>query len=491
MGAVVLVVLLLAAGAIWLMPAHKVVRAFVLPDGTTLSFYKATYGTNHEAFYATDWRDHLARYVPAKYATNLGFKRVTMMPSTINSTSSNNLVVWLRRSGLLPVPAVPVSAVPVSTVTVSGVPVSTLVSSARTVAPQVRATVVDENGLEASATMSSWNGNLLAFLLPNYPRRSRIIHVRFWDSSTPTMPTAVWPLLAEMEIRNPAPSMATPWVAETLPATRVTNGLEISLLKLETGRRAADGRAQVSGFGGGAAPATARANSLVQVDFRENGQPAAGWDVLGMQAAAPTGVSVILQRPFPAAMLGSTRRTADGYNIPGVLWPEEPVWEVTIQVGRTSDFPEEETWRLTGLAIPGSGEGENSIVNLETNISGLHLTCQGLSRRQVSAVYYPAGTNRPVVSTSFSPGPWTLNFAMTNYVPEVQLKLLSLQTDTGQSIRQTGSSSSGGSVRGGVVRPATWGFSFQLPDDAVTVDATVAAVKIRTATFRVKPTLAH
>jgi hypothetical protein len=230
------------------------------------------------------------------------------------------------------------------------------------------------------------------------------------------------------------------------------------------------------------------------VDLREDGQPAAGWQVEGIQAAAPTGASVILQRAFPAALLATASRPAltgtDGYNVAGVLWAEEPVWELTIQVGRVSDFPAEETWRLTGLTIPRPGGGGSNTVNLETNISGVHLTCQGLSRRVVSALSYPAGTNLPVVSTSISPGVWTLNFAVTNYSPDVQLKMLSLETDSGQSVQPNGYSTSSGLVRGGVVRPATYGFNFQVPGGTATLEATVAVVRFRAVTFRVKPTLA-
>ncbi len=468
--AVVSLVVLVAAVAgvsVWLARSHHAVRSFLLPDGTRISFYQATYGTNHEAIYATDWRDRFARFVPARYATNLGFKRVVRLVSTPLSSSSNNLVVWVKRSGLLPV-SVPASRGPSN--------------------PRVRATVVDENGLEATTAMSAWDGTLMALLLPNYPRRSAVIHVRFWNTTLSTVAPADQPLLAELEIPNPAPSSAAPWVAEALPVVRVTNGLEISLLKLETGKTAAGMGLRTSGIGGGAG-ANSRTYSLAEVELRENGQPTTGWSVRRFRAAAPTGASLTIQGVSRTPSAG-----ANGYYFTGVLWPEEPVWDFTVEVGRQSVFPSEETWSITGIPVPRTGDGQsnvNAAMTIETNMFGVHLALLGLSPRRVISF---SSASRPVTlaaSTSFSPGSWTLNLTETNYSPDVQLGLLSLQTDTGESIRQNGSSSSVPAPRPGVAPTASYGFDFVVPDGAKTIDATFSVSKLRTATFRVKPTLAN
>ena len=470
-GIVVLVALFLAAVAgviVWLARSHHAVRSFVLPDGTRISFYQATYGTNHEAIYATDWRDRFARFVPAKYATNLGFKRVVRIATTPLASSSNNLVVWVKRPGLLPAPGS---------------------SSRGPTNPRMRATVVDENGLEASTSISSWDGTLMALLLPNYPRRSQLIHVRFWDTSLSTVAPADQPMLAELEIPNPAPSTAAPWVAETLPAVRVTNGLEISLLKLETGKTTTDTGLRSSGSRGGGTATNSRTYSLAEVQLRENGQPTTGWSVRRFRAAAPTGALLTIQGTSRPPSAGP-----DGYFFSGVLWPEEPAWDLTVEVGRQSDYPPEETWSITGIPLPKAGGGQNNVnaaVTIETNMFGVHLAFLGLSpRQQMTFPIASSGAVTPTLSES-SPRMLTLNLTATNYSTEVQLGLLSLQTDTGQIIQQSGSSSRIPAPRPGVAPTATYGFDFTMPDGATNIDATFSVSKLRTATFRVKPALAH
>ena len=488
--AVVSLALLLAAVAVsifWSAHSHHAVRSFMLPDGTKVSFYQTTYGTNHAVLYATGWRDNFARFVPARFATKLGFGAAVWTPSSASSLNASNLVIWLKRSGSFPLPAAPNRGIGF---------------------PSMSATVVDDNGLEAGTLMNAWNGALMAVPLLNYPRRSRVIHLRFWDTSTPSADGAAPPLLAELEIPNPAPSTAPPWVAETLPAVRVTNGLEVSLLKLETGYSASNagftsplsgnlsffggslGRGRLlmrsSGGSGYVPSANSRSYSLAEVKLLENGQPTTGWAVRGLQADTPAG-SPAMSLAHSIAVSADPR----DYFFTGVLWPEEPVWGVTIEVAREFDFPPEETWRLTGIPIPRAWETQSNSIAVETNMAGMHLIFTGLSPTVTRSFSFGSGTSAPTISPSSSPDSWTLNVTITNYYSDVQFTLDSLQTDTGEVVRRTGSSASISAPHFGVSQTATYQFNFQAPDGVTTMDATFIVSKSRYVTFRVKPTLGH
>ncbi len=473
--AIVSLALLLAAVAIWLIPSSRAERLFVLPqDGTRLSFYKATSGTKQlEAIYANDWRDRFARFVPARYASKLGFKRIFWASP---SSSTNDLVVVLKRSGQSPGPT----------------------QSNRVITlPRLRVTVVDEHGLEADySALDSGGGAFVAWGFANYPRRSRTIHLRFWDASKPSMSGALLPLLADMEIPNPAPSSAPPWVAETLPAARVTNGLEISLLKLETGLTAADLQLHVANFrAGGAAtptPTDSKEYSLAEVAFRENGQPATGWRMREIRAVAPTGVSPSLQYVSDRTVAG-----VDVSCLFGVLWPEEPAWEVTLVVDRPVILPED-VWSITNIPMPRIGDSQSNAVTIETNMSGIHLVFLGVSPAPSPSpgpapgarphLPVPSGTTPPVASPSTPPGAWMLRVAMENYSSEVHL-MLGLQTDTGPAMQQSGPVTSTSTPREGGARTTTYSYDFLFPAGATKLDANIIVTRSRTVTFRVKPTL--
>lgn len=494
---------LVVGAAIWLVKSRPLKQSFGLPDGTTMTLYKVTYGTNHEVPYSGNWRDYIYPFLPRNLRTNLGAKVISFgLPGIQYSSSAasltsgtNNLVVWLKRTGTIPT---------TSSLNTNPLP------------PRLRVSVVDENGLEATPaqTRTFTGATLSAYLLQNYPRRSKTIHLRFADSSVPTTALASSPILADFEIPNPEPSKAPPWVAEPLPATRETNGVEISLLELETGNTQA-GMLRImnapnvtvaTALGRGVAANTNRTYSQAKIDIRDHGQRAPGWTIQTLRASTPTGVNLSLR--------GSRRGSDDSgtfYFFSGILWPEEPAWELTVEAWKTTNFSDEELWTLKNLHIP---EFPNTYGEIgQTNLNGVQLSLR-MSRQarnvppRTTTTYITSSggvitTNITTIGGGFGnpqADQVVLTASITNVPSDVHVIFVEVSTESGINRSYgTGTSTSGGSISS--LRPfpvpspppvitTSYTYNFTMPDNSQTVNVKLAVTRSRFATFRVKPTLA-
>ncbi len=214
------------AGAWLILPPAQ---TWKLPDGSVLELAKVTYGTKHEVRCGNRWQDYLAPFLSASQRLKYG-SRVAVH----TSANTNAVVLWFWRKIF---PGAP-SMTPVQ------------LYNPMTLASE-RLVAVDEHGLESAILESPNLSRLLtkqlevleAWELPDYPRRDRKIKLRIyapWGTNlvTNSRGSARSEPVGRLTISNPFRSHAPIWLPEALPATRRTNGWEISLERVETGVQA-------------------------------------------------------------------------------------------------------------------------------------------------------------------------------------------------------------------------------------------------------------
>ncbi len=457
--AAVAVLVAAVAIAVLLSVGRRPDRSFKLADGTTYTIYKVVVGTNTEVVYGTDWRDRLSKIIPTRYATKLGFKLASLGTTP---SYSNALVIWLKRPGVAPAPS-------------TSLPVSALSSL------MLRVSVVDDNGLESSGNFRVWNANLVSCILPNYPRRSKSIHLKFERQSNVSGSNAP-PPLGELIVSNPQPDTTPCLVPEPLPARRETNGVVVFLNKLETGLTSSEA-SQLNNPNLRLAPgiAAARNTSAAWLDVLEDGQPTTNWDVVQIAAETAFGASAssLGAPPFTPLHKANAARSFQA-----VLWPEEPAWNLTVSVIRTSDFPAEELWVLRGVKVPATNE--SIALNATTNCQGTTITLSNLSRGSTGPTsrvgFVPA--LQPVV-----PGQLVISASSTLYPGDNRLILVRIADDLGDSVeynRTPNSASWQNKTRQG--GPGTMQYTVRFPelDNATSLDLTFAVTRTRSVTFRAR-----
>jgi hypothetical protein len=161
----------------------------------------------------------------------------------------------------------------------------------------------------------------------------------------------------------------------------------------------------------------------------------------------------------------------------GGLWLDEPAWLLNVEFGRTENFPPEELWLITGVRIPTNKKvAETRIV---TTRSGREFEFLGVS-----------GPNAPLRDQFTGIRPHA-NFHLRTPFPlaEWHLFLMDIKDDQGRQVRTHGVCTAASILGGATVKHLLYGFAFDLPDDAKTLDITLAITKGRHVQFVAKPTL--
>jgi hypothetical protein len=256
------------------------------------------------------------------------------------------------------------------------------------------------------------------------------------------------------------------WTAAKLPATRQTNSLEVTLLKLETGLTA-----QGAGFWG--TPETGDFSQAV-FSLTENGVPTEAWSVHQLRLSTASGELRPTVLPD-----GRWWRFVHHVYFPGPLWLDEPVWKLEVALSRSTNFPAGELWTISGVAVPKTGElierhDINHIHNLELEFTGVS----------------GAKAKLPDGYTVSRPYP-NVHFRMPYPVEDVRIKLIEIKDDRGRIAKlqsSTSTTSTGG--RGITARELLCGFGFEIPEGTKTLDVTFAATKVRAVEFTAKPVMA-
>src|SRR5579863_4481186 len=347
----IVIVIALAAGlalAVWVgafvWPALNLrpAKVFTLPDGTAVMFYRATYDTNYEVAYGTGWRDHVAQLIPAHFRANLDLKVARVSAVTVSSLSGTTnpemLVIWMKT--LQPGSNAPPTAA--ASIAGSRGPAP----RPATAAPRIRLNIVDDSGLEAAGINQGANGPLMPVIIPNFPRRSRTLHVRIRSLGNLSFSAGDnLPVIGDFDIPNPARRGGRVLTANPLPQSRTNNGVEVSLVRLETGHAYSDFAAQpaispVTGqpLHGIAATGIFGTDSDAILKLKEDGRDTtSNWSVRFVYATTPA-------YPIPVRQnVIRSKLTPDGLLCPfGIaLWPEDPVWDLTLEILRTTNFPPE------------------------------------------------------------------------------------------------------------------------------------------------------
>ncbi|HZQ47976.1 MAG TPA: hypothetical protein VFC07_13240, partial [Verrucomicrobiae bacterium] len=406
-----------------LVSGHRGARSFKLTDGTTLTLYKVALGTNSHVVYGTGWRDRLSGIIPVRYATNLGFKVASLTGTAIDS---NGLVIWFKRSGSISVPA------PTLSVTNSTAPGSSAASAALRPQTAMRVKVVDENGVEFSGAVRVWETNLISCALPNYPRRSTSIRLKFEPLSNSSGDNSS-SLLGQIDVPNPEPSQAPRLVPEPLPARRETNGLTISLTRLVTGVSFAE--ASRLGYPAlnshlSSSAVSLKSYSMAWLDLLEDGQPTTNWMISGIDATTASGATGSLSG-LPSMI--SSSRTDGIYSFEAALWPEEPAWNLAVQAVRKSDFPADELWVIHGVKIPATNE--SITLNASTNCDGTALSITTLTRgaaRTPPLLSSPSSVSvRLAAMSTAAPNQLVLSATTSFYPGDCRLVLVRISNDHG------------------------------------------------------------
>jgi hypothetical protein len=325
-----------------LLPARRPV-VWTLSDGSTLQVVKVTWGTNHFCRCSNRLPDWLYPFLPATLRSNFNFQ-----VATVSTPPPDRPVVWMRRTG---------APINVSRMSLQAALRGTTdpKSLQRQTAP-CWVSVVDDVGVESELSVAvvkggiGTNAQLVAAEIPWFPRSARSFRVRIW--SCRSVPKAT--LEGEFRVPNRARTRLSRWQPETLPATRRTNGLEVTLVNLQTGLSApvqgeavfgADQDAFSSGAG-------LRATSLATFHVREGGLPSANW-VAACLVISNTSGDVVEQGPttfWPREAYVGISAVA----IYSGLWPEEPAWKMAVELSRVGGFAPDDLWTIRRLPVRGS-----------------------------------------------------------------------------------------------------------------------------------------
>lgn len=440
----VVIILIIIAG--WLLARKKQEeKTLKLPDGSMLSLAKVTYGTNHQVRYGTRWQDFLHPILPAKMQTNFSARIATHTTS-----SSNGIVVWLRRTQIL-------------------LPTNYIYSKYNP--PDYQISLVDSNGLESelmqsfSCSYGAWpDGILSGWELASYPKRNRELGIKIYFRDEIGNLRSI----GKFKIENKFQVKTDDWKPQALPATRETNGLGVTLVKLETGLTEKE-----SGMG----PAGVGAKSFSRAIFRmrDGGKQTESWSATGIKASAASGE----ERPasgYASRWIGGEQQFA--FN--GPLWIEEPAWKLQVEVSRTKDFPVEELWTIKGVPVPEAGKVVE--INATTNIYGAEIVFQGISAAKAKL-----------------PQEWTrvepyVNLHASHPIPmsDMHLRLVEVRDDRGRGVKASSFSSrtsTGG--RGATPKELIHGFGIEIPEGAKKLDVTFVFSKSRYVEFFAKPVIVN
>lgn len=407
------------------LPPAFAAREIKLSDGTSLRLVSAQYGVRHFDPFAPLWEQVFGQLPPRL------LQMARLPASSVRPTGDTNPVLscWLA----VPRPAAGPSQ------------------------PQYGLLVGDDAGDFAHPdTARSWNRttpdgrNIEGAFFPVFPRRSRELRVRLYDS-----PWGDGKFLHEVRIPNPAwasaSSLPPPWPPAPLPVTASSGDLEATLESLEvlpeTTHRAPNDRV--------------RRDGRLEFTMRQSGQPTTNW--VAYQVRSLTDASGNRGEGNHWSHGWKDGRAFNQFAL-GVLPSGEP-WQFEVEFCQRSGFAATDLWEVrVPLDLP-----EGKMNPLRGTLAGQPVTVVEAKRP-----FWDQGNSGPtrvlevVVEAPSKPDArrWHLTIARA--------------TDS------TGRDATANHWHGTDERRT---FSFQVSTNATWVDLAAAYVPSRTMTFRAEPTL--
>jgi hypothetical protein len=291
-----------------------------------------------------------------------------------------------------------------------------------------------------------------------------------------------------------------------LPVIRTTNGMEITLTKLETGLASIDDRFQSIGR---VAP-NGRGYSRATLQIKENGELTRNWYVSALRARGASGEARLnnmmvpdmvfglypygspiptrsfrLGQPSPAtnqpAFMQKVRETVDSkdvrYNFTDPLWPEEPAWKIEMDLVRLAGFASNELWTIKGVRVPKDTElvEASAIITRDgEKLEFIGVSGPGLENSPMP-VSMPLSTRNMRVASVQLLLPRALN--------DSEISLAEVKDETGRKAKPSGTSSASGSgYRSSIGITLTndqvlRGFSFEIPEGAKQLDVTLTVAR--------------
>ena len=302
---------------------------------------------------------------------------------------------------------------------------------------------------------------LHGFVLGRFPRRSRSINIDIHPIGPFVRSGNLTNLIAKFTVPNRTHTNYPVWTASALPATVKTNGIEVSLvdfemLPLKKG--------------------TSLNNFRFGFSMPENVPGSNHVALRHISARSATGEfydSAVAAQP--AVSRGRTTYA----NLMGPLWEEEPAWIVTAEFWRTMDFPPDELWTVTGIALPGAKRTQE--LHLTTNIYGSEIEMMTITGGWSNTNDWTGKIARvPAMLRVSSPIP----------ALETHLRLVEVRDDHGRPVNfemDEETLTTGG--RGATIRQSEKDYALEFPDDAKSVDVTLAYTKSFAVEFLAKPTM--
>jgi len=446
---------LAVVGAIsWLVMRERKPQTMMLPDGSQLTLLKVTHGTNHVCDYGSWWQN-----LRDRLRVRFGGATIQARRGTFTSVDTNSVMVWLRHDSPPPWQA--------SRFLLAVADENDLESNPKR-SPNISinlrpatAARIPPPGV-ASGTAIVRRSNITGWELPLHPRRAKEFKIRIYGRELSGNVTRI----GELTVRNPRAGRLPTWPAETLPATRQTNNLEVNLTKLETGFTGKEaGRAS--------AREVAKCFSRATFTVKENGVPTEKWSVCGIRMSNAAGEV----RPL-GTYVSRWERGEHKVDFEGALWQEEAAWKLAMDFARTGNYPADELWRVEG--VPAPGPGELLMARSVTNLHFVELEFLGVSGpKTVLPADYAA--IRPHAN---------LHVRTPHPMDGVRLALVEVRDDQSRKLETKGSTariSTGG--RGNTPKEMLHGFAIELPEHAKSLDITLAATRIVSVEFLAKPAL--
>lgn len=397
-----------------------------LEDGHTLTLREYQYGANLS--FGSPLERAADRFLPERLRRSLGLKS----PWKLNN-SDPALGLWFHYSG----------------------PPNQFGS-------QAQCSIADESGFFVQRTGSvsirgadDGTGTSITLSFPALPRRSRTLRIKIGRRDAKWR----WEELADYEIPNPAFGSGFPvWPAESLPASRAINDLEITLERLA--------------FGTGSnrkfeAPKTGSdpVNGLAAFVVKQGGAVTTDWKPDGVEMADATG-----NEAGQGSWGGTWRGTTNFFQWSPTLWPDTGGMRFRFEFTRETkaSFATNEIIEIKGIAVPASTNVTE--LNLVTNRLGHQIRIVGLAGKNGRFTGYDriGGGND-----------LSLEVEVTPPLLDKQIDTIAAQDEAGDPVQHGGGSWSRTSGR--------YGFRINPGPDAKTVDITLAVHASVYAEFTVAP----
>lgn len=344
--------LLLGVGAgmaLWQLAAAPKPRVLELPDGSTLTFHGATYGTNHVE--------------PGKPFLKLHRYFWNRMPGWIPRPSGDiinvakpTLICWFEPEFVMGSP-------------------TRLFSLSATDRAGVELWVAGSgNSYSLGPGMSLRSGSRVSgHRVQRFPRREDRVRLGVYQRGEDSHPV----YRGEFVFPNPARESFPTWKSEPLPATRTTNGLTVVVQQLVAGAN--------QGHPGNPAPVTHEDYSLLECRLLLDGHPTQDWHVEAITGSDATGNSMPSHSHY-------TQIAADGliqFYFEDFPWPSESPWKLRLELSRSDSALTNaaDLWRLENLPLPDS---DLPVTFTQTNLlHGVAWKLESISVRDESYILPP------------------------------------------------------------------------------------------------------